>query len=92
MSCYPPYILLSSRRFSLKGWQKIAVGKPSAVIGSSHTREPTQKGLQTTRNNKSPVSSSIAHRHTPHATRHPPTAIHTNTRREDVILIARLWP
>jgi type I restriction enzyme R subunit len=36
------YVLLSSHRFSLKGWQKIAGGKPRAATGTSHTRAPSR--------------------------------------------------
>ena len=53
-------IMLSSRRFSLQGWQKIAGRKSNAATGTSPTREPTLKGLQTTRHSKSSVSSDTA--------------------------------
>jgi hypothetical protein len=93
---------LSSRRFSLKGWQNIAGGKPSAAIGTSPKRQPTLKGLQTTRHTLSPVSSDITVKIQSRRShdsgqrtdtgRLAPFHFYANTRREDVMLIARLWP
>ena len=70
---------------SLKVWQKTAVGKPSAVIGSSHTPEPTRKGLQTTRNSTSHVSSGIAFRAECKAVNH-------KVRDEELITPTGRWP
>jgi hypothetical protein len=88
--------MLSSRRFSLQGWQKKAGSKPSAATGTSPTRESTLKGLQTTRHRKSPVSSDTAFEDKAIGimvrNRQLTTDNYTNTRREDVVLMARLWP